>query len=51
VVVYLKIYVGIDIMQSLADFGQVIVSGFGQLIQAVSSLFSQLGSVASELKG
>jgi hypothetical protein len=51
VVVYLKIYVGIDIMQSLTDFGQVVVSGFGQLVQAVSSLFSQLGSVANELKG
>jgi hypothetical protein len=51
VVAYLKIYIGIDIMHSLTDFGQVVVSGFGQLIQAVSSLFSQFGSVANELKG
>ena len=47
VAIYLKVYVGVDIWLSLTDFGQVVISSVGQLVQAVSSLFSQVGSVAS----
>lgn len=41
VVIYLKIYVGIDIFQSLTDFGNVAITGITQLLQAVSALISQ----------
>ena len=51
VAIYLKVYVAVDIWQSLADFGQLLITGFGQLVQAVSSLFSQASSMANELKG
>ena len=51
VAIYLKVYVGVDIWQSLTNFGQLVITGFGQLVQAVSSLFSQVSSVANELKG
>ncbi len=49
VAIYLKVYVGVDIWQSLIDFGQIITSAIGQLVQAISSLFSQVGSAANEL--
>ncbi|MEY3305446.1 MAG: hypothetical protein RLZZ139_3819, partial [Cyanobacteriota bacterium] len=31
----------------LTDFGQVVISSFGQLREAVYALFSQVGSVGS----
>jgi hypothetical protein len=49
--IYLKVYVGVDIWQSLIDFGQIVVSAIGQLIQSVSSLFPQAGSVVNDLQG
>jgi hypothetical protein len=42
VAIYLKVYVGIDILQSLTDFGQLVIDAFGQLVQIVFSLFSQV---------
>ncbi|BBC24488.1 hypothetical protein [Pseudanabaena sp. ABRG5-3] len=42
VAIYLKVYVGIDILQSLTDFGQLVIDAVGQLIQIVFSLFSQV---------
>jgi hypothetical protein len=49
--IYLKVYVGVDIWQSLIDFGQIVVSAIGQLIQSVFSLFPQAGSVVNDLQG
>ncbi|GBO52241.1 hypothetical protein APA_5331 [Pseudanabaena sp. lw0831] len=49
VAIYLKVYVGVDIWQSLVDFGQIVIATIGQLVDAVSSLFSQAGSVVNEL--
>lgn len=42
VAIYLKVYVGIDILQSLTDFGQLVIDAVGQLVQIVFSLFSQV---------
>ncbi|NMF60655.1 hypothetical protein [Pseudanabaena yagii] len=42
VAIYLKVYVGIDVWQSLMDFGQLVIDGVGQLVQGVSYLFSQV---------
>ena len=41
VVIYLKVYVGIDIFQSLTDFGNVDIIGTRQLLKTVSALISQ----------
>lgn len=41
VAIYLKVYVGIDILHSLTDFGQLVIDSVGQLFQVVFSLFSQ----------
>jgi hypothetical protein len=41
VVIYLKVYVGIDIFQSLTDFGNVAIIGTRQLLKTVSALISQ----------
>jgi hypothetical protein len=49
VAIYLNVYVGVDIWQSLVDFGQIVIVAIGQLVDAVSSLFSQVGSVVNEL--
>lgn len=42
VAIYLKVYVGIDIWQSITDFGQLVIEGVGQLVQIVFSLFTQV---------
>jgi hypothetical protein len=47
VAIYLKVYVGVDIWLSLTDFGQVVISSFGQLRETVYALFSQVGSAAN----
>jgi Flp pilus assembly pilin Flp len=39
----------VDIWQSLVDFGQIVIVAIGQLVDAVSSLFSQVGSVVNEM--
>jgi hypothetical protein len=49
VAIYLNVYVGVDIWQSLVDFGQIVIVAIGQLVDAVSSLFSQVGSVVNEM--
>ena len=41
VVIYLKVYVGTDIFQSLTDFGNVAIIGTRQLLKTVSALISQ----------
>ena len=51
VAIYLKVYVGVDIWLSLTDFGQVVISSASQLMDAVYSLFSQVGAVTVDLQG
>jgi len=46
--IYLKVYVGVDIWQSLIDCGEVIVSALGQVGQAIGYLFTQVTTAASE---
>ena len=38
VAIYLKVYVGVDIWQSVSDFGQLVMLEAGQLAKAATSL-------------